>query len=87
MTATNQPDLSPAPGIIPEPAHVTSDAIPLTAVTEKRDLPKSGRQNPVRTAIATVVSALRGDKYMVDAYPTAGSERAAPSDDAEPHTS
>ncbi|MGO9891277.1 MAG: hypothetical protein ACLP0L_25720 [Solirubrobacteraceae bacterium] len=32
MTATNQPDLSPAPGIIPEPARVTSDAIPLTAV-------------------------------------------------------
>jgi hypothetical protein len=87
MTATNQPDLSPAPGIIPEPARVTSDAIPLTAVTEKRDRPKSGRRNPVRTAIATVVSALRGDKYMVDAYPTAGSERGAPSGDADPHAS
>jgi hypothetical protein len=45
MTTANQPDLSPAPGIIPGPAHVTSGAIPLTA----------------------------------------GSERAAPSDDAEPH--
>jgi hypothetical protein len=85
MAATNQPDLSPAPGIIPEPAYVTSDAIPMTAVTEKRDRPKSGRRNPVMTAIATVASALRGDKYMVDAYPTAGHEHAAPSDDAEPH--
>jgi hypothetical protein len=52
MIATNQSDRSPAPGIIPEPAHVTSDAIPLTAITEKRDRPKSGRRNPVRTTIA-----------------------------------
>jgi hypothetical protein len=87
MTTTNQPDLSPAPGIIPEPAQVTSDAIPLNAVTEKRDRPKSGRRSPVRIAIATVLSAFRGDKYMVDAYPTAGPEHAAPSDDAEPHAS
>lgn len=83
MTATNQPDLSPAPGIIPEPAHVTSDAIPLTAVTKKRDRPKSGRRNPVRTAIATVMSALRGDKYMVDAYPTAEHEQPKATDDPQ----
>lgn len=70
MTATNQPDRSPAPGIIPGPVHVTDGAAPPPAVPEKRNQPK-GRRNPVRIAGAKVMSALRGDKYMVGAYPTA----------------
>ena len=77
MTATNQSDRSPAPGIIPEPAHVSSDVAPLTAATEKPDERKPGRRNPVRIAAAKVMSALRGDKYMVDAYPAAEREDAA----------
>jgi hypothetical protein len=69
MTPINQSDSSPAPGIIPGPIHVTGDAAPLTAVTAQRNEPH-GRRNPVRTAGAKVMSALRGDKYMVDAYST-----------------
>jgi hypothetical protein len=34
-----------------------------------------------------VMSALHGDKYMVDAYPTAGHEDAAPFEDGGPRTS
>jgi hypothetical protein len=73
MTATNQPDGSPAPGIIPGPVHLSGDAGPVTAVTDERDEPKR-RRNPVRIAAAKVISALRGDKYMVDAYPIASHE-------------
>ena len=87
MTATNQSDRSPAPGIIPEPAHLTSDAAPLTGATEKRGEHETGRRNPARIAFDKVMSALHGDKYMLDAYPTAGHEHAAPSDDAEPRAS
>jgi hypothetical protein len=80
MTATNQSDRSPAPGIIPEPAHVSSDAAPLTAAIEKPGNPKPGRSNLLRIAVARLVSTLRGDKYMVDAYPPARREDAAASD-------
>jgi hypothetical protein len=82
MTATNQSDRSPAPGIIPEPTHLTSDAAPLTGATEKRGEHETGRGNPARIAFDKVMSALHGDKHMVDAYPTAGHEDAAPADDA-----
>ena len=63
MTATQPPQRSPAPGIIPGPVHVSHDAAPLSAATEKRDEPK-GRRNAVGIATAKVMSALRGDKYM-----------------------
>jgi hypothetical protein len=65
-----------APGIISEPADVQADDPP-TAPTKQRDDLKPGRRNPVRLAAAKVMSALRGDKYMVDAYPAAGREDAA----------
>jgi hypothetical protein len=81
-TTTNQPDRSSAPGILPEPAHVSDDAAPLTAAAGKRD-PAPERRNPVReAAVAKVMSALRGDKYMVDPYPAAESEDSAASDNA-----
>jgi hypothetical protein len=75
MTATKHPDRSPAPGILPEPVDVRDD-VP-TAASEQRDDPKPGRRNPFRLAAAKVMSALRGEKYMVDAYPAAEHEDAA----------
>lgn len=62
-----------APGIISEPAEVQADDLP-TAPNKQRDDSKPGRRNPVRLAATKVMSALRGDKYMVDAYPAAGRE-------------
>jgi hypothetical protein len=81
MTANNQSDRSPAPGIIPGPVHVSEGTAPPPVVTEKRAEPK-GRRNPVRIAGAKVMSALRGDKHMVGAYPTA-----SPDDPAAPGNS
>ena len=76
MTATNPSEPSPAPGIIPEPAHVSSDAAPPTATIEKAGNPKPGRPNLLRIGAAKLISALRGDKYMIDAYPPARHEDA-----------
>ncbi len=84
MTATSQPDRSSAPGIIPQPVEVYDDPATPTAATEQRDDAKPGRRNPVRLAAAKVMSALRGDKYMIDAYPASGDEDAATQRDAEP---
>src|SRR6185312_11635150 len=82
-TATNQSEPSLAPGIIPEPAHVNSDAAPPTPAIEKAHTPKPGRPNVLRIAVAKLMSALRGDKYMIDAYPPARHEDAAASDAGE----
>jgi hypothetical protein len=84
MTATSQPDRSSAPGIIPEPVEVYDEPAAPTAATEQRDDAKPGRRNPVRLAAAKVMSALRGDKYMIDAYPAPGHEDAATRHDAKP---
>jgi hypothetical protein len=84
MTATRQPDHTRAPGIIPRPVHVHDDAaLPPAAATEQRDEPTVGTRNPVRLAAAKVMSALRGDKYMVDAYPTDGRADSTAPEDAE----
>jgi hypothetical protein len=72
MTATKQPDLSLAPGIIPDPVYVHDDPAALTAATKQGGECKRGRRNLLRVAAAAVMSALRGDKHMVDAYPAAG---------------
>jgi hypothetical protein len=82
MTANSQTDRSPAPGIIPEPAHLSREVASPSAATRKLDNPKPGRRNPVSIALAKVARALRGDKYMVDAYPPAEGEGAATSDDS-----
>jgi hypothetical protein len=84
MTATSQPDRSPAPGIIPHPVEVYDDPAAATAATGQRDDAEPGWRNPVRLAAARVMSALRGDKYMIDAYPAPGHEDAATRHDAEP---
>jgi hypothetical protein len=80
MTATNQNDRPPVPGLA-ERAHRNGDIAGLTAPTEKRDVPKPGRGNPVRIVLRKLMSALRGDKYMADAYPSAVREDAAAPDD------
>jgi hypothetical protein len=83
MTATNQPDRSPAPGIIPEPPHLNDNLAWPSAASKKPAGRKPRRRNPVRLGFAKVVSALHGDKYMVGAYPAPGPEDAARSNDAE----
>lgn len=84
MTTTNQPDRSPAPGIIPEPVHVYDNAP--TTTTQEEDEPRLKRRGPVRLVAVKVMSALRGDKYMVNAYPAAEREDAAPLDGSAPRT-
>jgi hypothetical protein len=71
MTATRQSDRAPAPAIIPEPEHGHHSDAP----ANRRGRPHL-RRNVVRAAVAKLTSALRGDKYMVGAYP-------AESEDAE----
>jgi hypothetical protein len=82
MTANRQSDRSPAPGIIPEPAHLRTEVVSPSAAPRKPDTPKPGRRNPVKIAFDRVMGALHGDKYMVDAYPPTEREDAAASDDA-----
>jgi hypothetical protein len=84
MTATDQSARSPAPGIIPEPPQVNDNLSWPPAASRTPGERKPGPRNPVRIALTRVMSALRGDKYMVDAYPPAGNEDAAPSDEAGP---
>ena len=79
MTATNQPDQSPAPGLVPAPAYPSSNAV---APAAKPQNPNPGRRNPLMVVAARVMSALRGDKYMVDAYPPAAPEHPVASDHA-----
>jgi hypothetical protein len=86
MTTTTQPDRSPAPGIIPEPPHLNDNLAWPPAAARKPAERKPGRRNPARIAFDRVMSALHGDKYMVDAYPTAAHEDAATSEDGGPRT-
>ncbi len=81
MTATNQHDRPPVAGILPEPPHLNGDTAGPTAPTGRRSAPKQGRANPVSIVLGKLVSALRGDKYMVGAYPSdAHGDAAAPDD-------
>jgi|tagenome__1003787_1003787.scaffolds.fasta_scaffold20976307_1 hypothetical protein len=72
-----EPTDSPVPGVIPEPWRVQHDLAagsePPATLTTSTSLPASpsGRRNPVRVLLAKLLSAIRGDKYMVDAYPPA----------------
>ena len=68
---------SPVPGVIPEPGRVHDDPgaggerPPAASPTSGTAMPASspGRRNPARSLLAKLLSAIRGDKYMVDAYP------------------
>jgi hypothetical protein len=84
--ATMEPSGSPVPGVIPEPICVHHDsaladegrlAVPKPgATTERASSPR--RRNPATVRLAKLLSAVRGDKYMADAYPpTPGPSAAA----------
>jgi hypothetical protein len=81
MIATHEPNRSPATGIVPGPVHV--DEAP-TSASKQPDGPTLERRNPLRRAAARVMSSVRGDKYMVDAYPAARHEDGATPDDTGP---
>jgi hypothetical protein len=71
---TIEPSRSAVPGVIPEPAYVHDDgagrhsATPAANDTADPATP-SRRRNPARGMLARLVGALRGDKYMANAYP------------------
>ena len=69
---------SPAPGIIPEPVHVHDQPAKPTRRTGQppagratKLLPAPGQRNPVSIVLARVMRVIRGDRYMIDAYPPA----------------
>ena len=76
---TIEPTGSPAPGVIPEPVRVHRDTVAAherlaatpTASGTTKPASSPGRRSLASTALARLLSALRGDKYMVDAYPPA----------------
>jgi hypothetical protein len=82
---TIEPTGSPVPGIIPGPVRVHRDTVAAqeslaatpTASGTTKPASSPGRRNPASIALARVLSALRGDKYMVDAYPPAWAGAAA----------
>jgi hypothetical protein len=61
---TSEPTGSLTPGVVPEPIRLHDDAVTFAPAASPR------RRNPA----SKLLSALRGDKYMVDAYPP-GKER------------
>ncbi len=81
--ATLEPSGSPVPGVIPEPTHVHHDGGP--AHDRRPPAPESGaasgpatspgRHNPVGIVLAKLLSAIRGDKDMADAYPPSAAPR------------
>jgi hypothetical protein len=75
---------SPAPGIIPEPAHVqdqpaaaSSHAEPPVRGSAVKPPSSPSQRNPARMLLDRVLGVFRGDKYMVDAYPPAWDADAA----------
>jgi hypothetical protein len=59
---------SPAPGIIPEPSLVHDESAVWTRRGERQSAGTTTRLAARRTPLARLLAALRGDKYMVDAY-------------------
>lgn len=74
-----EPSRSSVPGVIPEPIRVHHDSGPSyegrsaapkpSATTEPASSPR--RRNRASVLLAKLLSAVRGDKYMTDAYPPA----------------
>jgi len=62
---------SPAPGIIPEPSLVQDEPAASPRRSSRRAAGTTTRRAVRRTPLARLMAALRGDKYMVDAYPPA----------------
>jgi hypothetical protein len=91
---TIEPTGSPVPGVIPEPvrahrdtvaAHERPAATPTASGTTK-PASSPGRRNLASIALARLLTALRGDKYLVDAYPPAwhGAAAARAGDEGTP---
>jgi hypothetical protein len=68
--STIEPPGSPVPGIVPEPVRVHRD-------TETTPTTARHHRNPASMALAKLLSVIRGDKYMADAYPPDGPPGAA----------
>jgi hypothetical protein len=70
---TIEPSGSPVRGVIPEPWRVHHDTVAADEHSSGSAMPASppGRRNPASIARAKLLSAIRGDKSMVDAYPPA----------------
>jgi hypothetical protein len=68
--STIEPPGSPVPGIVPEPVRVHRDA-EATPTTARH------HRNPAGMVLAKLLSVIRGDKYMADAYPPDGPPGAA----------
>jgi hypothetical protein len=62
---------SPAPGIIPEPSLVQDEPAASRRRSSRRAAGTTTRRAARRTPLARLMAALRGDKYMIDAYPPA----------------
>jgi hypothetical protein len=62
---------SPAPGIIPEPPLVHDQPAHPARRNSRRAAGTTTRLTARRTPLARLLAAVRGDKYMVDAYPPA----------------
>ena len=95
--ATMEPSGSPASGVIPEPIPVHHEGAPAdegripapksSAATGPATSPR--RRNLASIVLARLLSALRGDKYLADAYRPIRRPSAAArvEDDAAPATS
>jgi hypothetical protein len=72
-TPTIEPTGLPVPGVIAEPLRVHDDTVVADELPGARTVPASpsGPRNPAGSVRAKLLSAIRGDKYMVDAYPPA----------------
>jgi hypothetical protein len=76
---TTEPTGSRVPGMIPEPLRVhghtvaAHERLTATRTANGTTVPalSPGRRNPASIVLAKLLSAIRGDTYMVDAYPPA----------------
>lgn len=75
---------SPVPGVIPEPVRVHDQRLTATPTTSGTTSPASspGRRNPASILLAKLLSVIRGDTYMANAYPPAW-HGAAPARDGD----
>ena len=90
-------DDSPVPGVIPAAVHLDDDALAApdraraAATTSEPTRPPQtpGRRSRASAPLAKLLSVIRGDKYMVDAYPPAwrapGAARAGATPPSEGH--
>jgi hypothetical protein len=78
--AAIEPTGSPVPGVITEPVRVHDDTVAAhqrlatpTASGTTKPASSPGPRNPASIVLAKLLSVIRGDKYMADAYEPAWS--------------